>query len=106
MSNTGIAMEHNILFYHFQGELPAISDGQIIGAFHGVIQTGYGLAGKSPQVILEGLANYYHQYSPSFPDDPNNPRRNDLSKFGHGKTELLDILEKLRNTSGMLFEFI
>ena len=64
------------------------------------------MAGKSPQVILEGLANYYHQYSPSFPDDANNPKRNDLSKFGHGKTELLDILEKLRNTSGMLFEFI
>ena len=71
-----------------------------------MIQTGYGLAGKSPQVVLEGLANYYHQYSPSFPDDPNNPKRNDLSKFGHGKTELLDILEKLRDTKGMLIEVV
>ena len=70
-----------------------------------MIQTGYGVAGKSPQVVLEGLANYYHQYSPSFPDDPNNPKRNDLTKFGHGKAELLDILEKLRNTKGM-FEMV
>ncbi len=82
--------------------MPALSDGPLMGAFHGPIQTAYGVVGKSPQVVIEGLATFFQQYSPYFPEDPDNPKKTDLTKFGHGKTDLMSTLEILRNTEGQL----
>ena len=53
---------------------PAMIDGPILGAFHGVIQLGYGLAAQCDSMSLEGLAYTFHQYFPFFRDDMQNPK--------------------------------
>lgn len=53
---------------------PPIVDGPLYGAFHGVIQMAYGMACGSDEMVVEGIGYMYHQYSPMYIDDINNPK--------------------------------
>ncbi len=86
------------------GELPRVVDGPLYAAFHGIIQLGYGYPYRSAQVCIEGLAMSAHQYTALFPDNPSNPKRTDISRFGRGKTDILDVCKRLRDDKARLQE--
>ena len=54
--------------------MPAIIDGPLYAAFHGVISIVYGMIGKSDKVMLEGLIFMDEQYSPMMLDQHDNPK--------------------------------
>ena len=64
-------------------------DGISCAALHPLIQTGYGYSAKCPQIVLEGIAYLHHSFL-RFPIPVD-------STFGQGTTDVLDVLEEVRN---------
>ncbi|XP_057302975.1 uncharacterized protein LOC130638275 [Hydractinia symbiolongicarpus] len=83
---------------------PAIIDGPLYSAFHGIISIAYGYLGNSPETMLEGLIFMDQQYSPMLSDQPDHHKRKDLSNFGRGKTNILDIFQKLHDNKELVKE--
>ena len=54
--------------------MPAIIDGPLYGAFHGIISVAYGIFRKSDKVLLEGLLFMDIHYSPMMWDQYDNPK--------------------------------
>ncbi len=86
------------------GELPRVVDGPLHAAWHGIITIGYGYPYRSAQTCIDGMAMAAHQYSALFPDNPSNPKRTDISKFGRGKTDIFEVCKILRDDKSRLKE--
>lgn len=52
------------------------------------------------QVVLEGLAYAFSQYSPNEPKEKT--KLTDMSKFGKGQKDILDVLKEIREDKEML----
>lgn len=79
---------------------PDVIDGPLYSAFHGIITLAYGYVAKSDSVMLEGLIFMDQQYAPMLPTS--NPKYRDVSKFGTGKTSMLDVLKKLHDNQDLV----
>lgn len=81
-------------------EFPAMGDGPLVAAFHGIIQLAYGFVANSDVVTLEGFAFAFAQYSPFLPKDP--AKLSNMSNFGKGSKDMLDVLGSIRDDKAML----
>ncbi len=81
-----------------QKEFPKVSLGLIGSALHGLILTGYGINADNDQVICEGMAYLHHSYDPiRFQDS----HIKDVSQFGKGNREILDVLKDVGNDDNL-----
>lgn len=82
-----------------KAEFPKLMRGLGCVAFHGLIQIGYGFRAEHGTVVCEGLAYLHHSYHAFTFSEAK--AVNDISNFGHGDEEILEVLYELRGDSSL-----
>ena len=79
-------------------EFPKLACGMVGSAVHGMIHLGYGYDSKIPWFVCEGLA-YLHYSNVPLNISPEGP---DLRMLGCGDTDILDVVDELRNDQALI----